>query len=157
MGTHRIDKITRYEIRRYADNSQVIATCHWVDGYGQQGTTSGDPANLQTSAKGAPHHTPGPWHIGAGNGAGAIFSDEGRMLLTEAGGTTLFPIATVCYGYRDDEDEANAHLIAAAPDLLAALKDLLDQADETYPHFESPRGTANRMLARAAIEKATLA
>lgn len=65
-------------------------------------------------------HTPGPWHMGAGNGSGSIFADEGRTRLEE-GGTTLYPIATINHAL-GDEDEANARLIAAAPDLLAALE-----------------------------------
>lgn len=49
------------------------------------------------------------------------------------------------------ELQENGRLMAAAPELLEALKELLDQADETYPHFESPRGRANREQTRAAI------
>jgi hypothetical protein len=33
-------------------------------------------------------HTATPWHVGAGNGEGAIFAESGRMRL-ESGGTTL--------------------------------------------------------------------
>jgi hypothetical protein len=67
-------------------------------------------------------YTEGPWHKGAGNGAGCIFKDgEGRMRM-ESGGTTLHPIASISTGWNEDEDEANADLIAAAPELLAALE-----------------------------------
>lgn len=38
-------------------------------------------------------HTPGPWHMGAGNGEGGIFADDGRMRFEN--GTTLYPIASV--------------------------------------------------------------
>ena len=41
----------------------------------------------------------------------------------EIGGTTLYPIARMGRGWNEVEDEANARLIAAAPELLAALKD----------------------------------
>jgi len=66
-------------------------------------------------------HTPGPWHVGQGNGEGSVFSEAGRMGWGP-GGTTLAPI---CRMIEQDpaEDEANARLIAAAPDLLAACED----------------------------------
>lgn len=59
----------------------------------------------------------------------------------------------------DDTDEANAAFIVKAVNnhqkLLDALTGLLDQADETYPHFEDTRGMANRDQARAAIKEAS--
>jgi len=66
-------------------------------------------------------HTPGPWHAGIGNGEGSIFSDSGRTRL-EDGGTTLYPICSYNRGWNADEDAANARLVAAAPDLLEALR-----------------------------------
>jgi hypothetical protein len=68
-------------------------------------------------------HTQGPWHVGAGNGEGSIFADDGRTRL-EIGGTTLYSIAQITRGWNEAEDEANARLIAAAPELLAALESL---------------------------------
>ena len=68
-------------------------------------------------------HTQGPWHMGAGNGEGSIFSDNGRTRL-EIGGTTLYSIAQITRGWNEVEDEANARLIAAAPELLEALQSL---------------------------------
>ena len=68
-------------------------------------------------------HTPGPWHMGAGNGSGSIFADNGRTRL-ETGGTTLYPIAQIGRGWNEEEDEANARLVAAAPEMLAALESL---------------------------------
>ena len=68
-------------------------------------------------------HTQGPWHMGAGNGEGSIFSDNGRTRL-EIGGTTLYSIAQITRGWNESEDEANARLIAAAPEMLAALQSL---------------------------------
>jgi hypothetical protein len=66
-------------------------------------------------------HTKGPWHIGQGNGEGSIFCESGRTRL-ESGGTTLYPICDIARGWDEAEDQANAHLIAAAPDLLAAAR-----------------------------------
>ncbi len=68
-------------------------------------------------------HTQGPWHMGAGNGEGSIFADNGRTRL-EIGGTTLYSIAQITRGWNEAEDEANARLIAAAPEMLAALQSL---------------------------------
>jgi hypothetical protein len=65
-------------------------------------------------------HTATPWHVGAGNGEGAIFAESGRMRL-ESGGTTLYPVCTIVRGWDEAEDAANARLIAAAPCMLLAL------------------------------------
>lgn len=52
-------------------------------------------------------HTPGDWH-----------AKDGQIYPTETGKTlALVP----CYDKEDQEQEANAKLIAAAPDLLDAL------------------------------------
>ena len=68
-------------------------------------------------------HTPGPWHMGEGNGKGSIFkTGEGRMRFEQPGGTTLYPICAMVRGWNDQEDEANARLIAASPEMLEALR-----------------------------------
>jgi len=76
-------------------------------------------------------HTPGPW----------------RYTIAEYGCTTIWadkhPIAIV---YSCDEKKANAALIAAAPDLLAALKYLLECAENgTEPGY----GIAIRAIEKA--------
>ena len=68
-------------------------------------------------------HTQGPWHVGAGNGEGSIFADNGRTRLG-IGGTTLYSIAQITRGWNEAEDEANARLIAAAPEMFEALQSL---------------------------------
>jgi hypothetical protein len=80
-------------------------------------------------------HTQGPWHVGAGNGEGSIFPDNGRTRL-EIGGTTLYSIAQITRGWNEVEDEANARLIAAAPEMLAALQSLTHPmaSDEDLSH-----------------------
>lgn len=62
-----------------------------------------------------PKHTPGQWKVGKGA--------QGRLLLRgEDGGA----IAQVLYGYYGDgATKANARLMAAAPDLLAACQTIL--------------------------------
>ena len=56
-------------------------------------------------------HTPGPWHIGAPppNGEQTIGTQQGLMVAVATTGSGV-------------PTEANARLIAAAPDLLSALQ-----------------------------------
>ncbi len=82
-------------------------------------------------------HTPGRWRIGAGFQC-LVDSDEGIIARTDV---------SVFHGdqsARDAQNRANARLIAAAPDLLAACKEaLLGCTDEFIPP-----------ILRAAISKA---
>jgi hypothetical protein len=84
-------------------------------------------------------HTPGPWHIGSGNGEGSIFAENGRMRL-ETRGTTLYPICHNVSTWNIDEDDANARLIAAAPELLSALETLMQRAVKDAEHY-APDGS----------------
>ena len=93
-------------------------------------------------------YTPGPWHMGIGNGIGSIFSETGRTRL-EDGGTTLYPIASINSGWNAAEDAANGRLIAAAPTMLEALK-IAEVALEAYSGNES----SDLATIRAAIAKA---
>lgn len=89
-------------------------------------------------------HTAGPWetHTDA-HGRGLIYA-ESRWLATtwrangEGNDASYLP------------SEANARLIAAAPDLLAALKWLVKEAGDCL-EVEAPSGL---QMARAAISKA---
>ena len=90
-------------------------------------------------------HTPGPWSFGYG-----MTQEHGYVL--GVGVNTKPDWTVVCAVSRPGDvnaiDEANARLIAAAPDLLEALKAIADAADEkrvTAEHYE---------VARAAIAKA---
>ena len=59
-------------------------------------------------------HTPEPWHAGAGNGEKHIFADgDGLRMRMESAGTTLYPLASVNYGYEPREDAANMARIVA--------------------------------------------
>ena len=97
------------------------------------------------------NHTPGPWAVGeaarysvwAGNKQVASC----RWLLDDGN------FAPECAG--DYEGRANAALIAAAPDLLAALREMLAELDgRIAPHGYIYRDTGGMILARAAIAKA---
>lgn len=85
-------------------------------------------------------HTPGPWYIGMRPGP-MIYGDAPRGAQVADMSGPLIPA---------DENSANARLIAAAPDLLAALREIAD-----LPGYV--RGSALEMAvqtARAAIAKA---
>lgn len=90
-------------------------------------------------------HTPGPWRITrSGKSPCAIEADTTR-------GYALAKVylANPETRKRAPEYEANAALIAAAPDLLAALEIALDDPDSEI------LGTDWERIARAAIAKAT--
>lgn len=86
--------------------------------------------------KPAQGHTPGPWEVRLSSGS------DGRFI-SIIGET--WPLAHV-YTNEIVECEANARLIAAAPDLLAACKEADALLNDT---------TAVRKILRAAIAKAT--
>ena len=81
-------------------------------------------------------HTPGPW-------SGVGFDDGQRFI---AGGDGQ-PVAKILERERS-EFEANTRLIASAPDLLAALRELVAAPNKKRPEHVWAE-------ARAAIEKAS--
>ena len=86
-------------------------------------------------------HTPGPW----------VVDPESPTWVEDGNGCCLAKT-----GYGDDEgDRANARLIAAAPDMLAALRALHDNIAE-YAKINNLGGFDNHDMrqARAAIAKA---
>ena len=86
-------------------------------------------------------HTPGDWIA------------HGTNVNHEAQGVEYL-IATCATSPLDKpEREANARLIAAAPELRTALIVLIDHAQEQHPHFESERGQREINNAIKAIEK----
>lgn len=91
-------------------------------------------------------HTPGPWRVGR-----HFTDDEGyREIAIEATvrGVECVPASVVLqFANYGGMQEANARLIAAAPDLLEALIDLMDAVEGV------PCGPENKC--RAAIAKAT--
>lgn len=86
-------------------------------------------------------HTPGPWNIGTKNGA-RVWSENGETLIADA---------DVSESLRKEIKKANARLIAAAPDLLAALK----EADEDFAREGFDKDGPYRAHIIAAIAKAT--
>jgi hypothetical protein len=72
-------------------------------------------------------HTPGPWHAGPKDWLISQSNGMGYRNFTIRG-VEEFDIAMVYCDEDDDEQAANVSLIAAAPELLAALKLLVREA-----------------------------
>lgn len=87
-------------------------------------------------------HTPGPWGVLIGDAGPIVFAgNKGNM------------VATCLRQITSAEREANARLIAAAPELLTALEVLVDlQNQAAIPHSKIAAAFGE---ARAAIAKAT--
>ena len=101
------------------------------------------------------NHTPAPWQV-----------QDGTLTVYTLTRSVTNAVAVACRAGRDGgseialvEAKANATLIAAAPDLLAALTELLEhaecpEADYSAPHeYEFVRDTSIAK-ARAALKKA---
>ena len=101
-------------------------------------------------------HTPGPWEFGPNHSSTGL---AGQLVVRPAG---EFPhgewVADVGSMY-DDHREANARLIAAAPDLLKALEKIIEMnrqwALDQYGDATKAENMDCVRVARAAITKAT--
>ena len=82
----------------------------------------GDHSKLVMVRDDKPTFTKGPWHCGQGNGEGSIFADNGGRVTFSNKGTALHPICHIQNSFEENEDRANARLIAAAPELLEQCK-----------------------------------
>jgi hypothetical protein len=95
-------------------------------------------------------HTPGPWRAQPREG----FEGEWEVVSTCE---TEWLIAAAAPHIDGDPDEANAHLIAAAPELLEALEAVLYWAEliagDTTDKEAAANEEASIALARAAIAK----
>lgn len=95
--------------------------------------------------------TPGPWSVEATRNTkrGPVTM---LMVVADAGG---MPGLIVNQGPVEPRDHANAKLIAAAPDLLAALKGLLADIED-YQRINNLGGENNhwQVISRTAIAKA---
>ncbi len=86
-------------------------------------------------------HTPGPWTFRQAGANWRVYASDGRSF--DAGDALYHP-----------ENEANARLIAAAPELLRALEDLVDEQNGP-PLIRYEKSWAAAMgKARSAIAKA---
>ena len=91
-------------------------------------------------------HTPGPWSVGTYKEHHAVTLSDGRICCTTG------------YIGASDEDEsvANAHLISAAPQLLAAIEALFDADMEHVLMVDGKYDQIDAIaMGHAAIAKAT--
>lgn len=97
-------------------------------------------------------HTPGPWHVSAG----AV--DNPRLIVENDLGLSVCALSLRGVQGDTKKMEANAHLIAAAPELLEALKLVRAYLSKCPPHGEDITGDEwGRVmdLSGAALIKAT--
>lgn len=99
-------------------------------------------------------HTPGPWIIEEVDDGQAVISAESKKWIDFA------RVWVVTDGSTDKEGEANARLIAAAPELLEACLAMIEWDDREKDHavsFENRIELCTQAFtkARAAIAKAT--
>lgn len=90
-------------------------------------------------------HTPGPWAVSSHHGRLTVATHDGSMIIAD------------CRVASDDEFQANARLIAAAPEMLAALRYAVDVIEEAAGGRESQLSSDEQAAlaqARAAIAKA---
>lgn len=96
-------------------------------------------------------HTEGPWHTVPGDSVVHVVAQNERICATNR---------KRYYERHDETDVANARLIAAAPDMLAALKEAeagleFAGADKAIPEGDFvPAPTLSLRIVRTAIAKA---
>ena len=94
-------------------------------------------------------HTAGPWMYATGEDwDGAHVTDKHGRIVADCQGCD---IPGTCGEVGTDEAEANARLIAAAPELLEALK----VAESELRYHAATRNSEALEIVRAAIQKAT--
>ena len=98
-------------------------------------------------------HTPGPWHTSR-EMLFDVWAENPRPDAPRA----IYKIVTQVRGPDEEVGEANARLIAAAPELLGALRDLVQLIDHQHAIRPDarflPDATGFMPRARAAIAKA---
>ena len=92
------------------------------------------------------NHTPGPWATHKTEGNGGNIPDRLEIVGPEEGRKRSL-IASI-YGFKLPEGQANARLIAAAPELYEALVNLMDFL------FHGKKDRQMILRARAALAKA---
>jgi hypothetical protein len=98
---------------------------------------------------GATKHTSGPWTIECGKN----YSNE--IVGKSKTGKDWVLARTTAAKVGRDQEEANAYLIAAAPDLLEALKEIKNLIEQIYGDgITESNATPELLKARAAIAKA---
>ena len=101
------------------------------------------------------NHTPGPWKSHCLDSI-SLFPQH---VVAENGAIVARCIPTsgqVVWNVSNQEAEANARLIAAAPELLEALEQTIESLAYWFPRWGDPKGANSQMMkqAHAAIAKA---
>lgn len=93
-------------------------------------------------------HTPGPWLVEAKN---CHMGDIATVHNTDDEWVTIYAPRWMETGLDKHEQSANARLIAAAPDLLAALKSVLNWIDDNCETsgFDAIEAQADTAIAKA--------
>jgi hypothetical protein len=109
-------------------------------------------AHLLRSGAEMSKHTPGPWSLDQpGKISTSIIGPDGEFVIAGEGDAWMVPFAC------RDEAVANATLVAAAPDLLAAAKEALSYIRALYQTAHGKGLPSNNSMAkqlRDAIAKA---
>jgi len=97
-------------------------------------------------------HTPGPWQIESRFVGPLVITAECRPEIDKSGKLEIAHVGAETFMVAN----ANARLIAAAPDLLAALEDILKVAEADLALTSNPHPMREAVVnsARAAIAKA---
>lgn len=90
-------------------------------------------------------HTPGPWRVEPDRRANGNYQIRADI----PGQTGALYVAQTIGGLRDGAEAANAHLIAAAPDLLAKLKFCLCLIDNEHGWKDGIRAVIYRAEGRS--------
>ena len=105
----------------------------------------------------APKHTPGPWRWTENGRLGSVNTAESRSIAVILNSDGCMVYRDAADGW-DDEQAANLALIAAAPDLLEAMKKLLwvvtdegrlDAGEFTPYEWDAAVVAANRAIIKA--------
>jgi hypothetical protein len=90
-------------------------------------------------------HTPGPWEVESGEAVYVLDKEYGRVCTVN---WLRGPFGS--FGRRTDaEGHANARLIAAAPDLLAALRALVAKSTDLHGDWSEEWRKALEAIAKA--------
>lgn len=110
-------------------------------------TTIPDTHLSDPAVQRATDHTPGPWHWGA-------FDLTDRLFIAHQDDADPEHTSFLAEMQKYNGNEADARLIAAAPELLEALQALLREFVPSRDRFTSQAQNAALTLAQAAIAKA---
>lgn len=111
----------------------LTSTCNACDAIGPVHPVTGNCKTCHESANPPAAHTPGPWDVYAGK------MKNGDRIINDSEGTPVAYAADYNQYAKDEQVDANARLIAAAPEVLSALKALVDRNPAPCGYFITKR------------------